>query len=385
MGALDPFPSATGPRHVLIFRSTLLAYSETFIPAQAEKFRRFTPYYAGFKALKGVVLPPERTLAPHPRRSVGRLRNLASEFGRYDSAFLSEVARVRPAVIHAHFEECGVRALPLARHFRAPLFVTCHGYDVTVEATRWQNLPLLGAHFLRRRAAMFREASRCLGVSRFICDAMLRRGYPADKMRLHYIGIDTARFSPDPAIAQKPQILFVGRLVEKKGCGDLVHAMAAVNARFPEVELVIAGSGPLRAELESIVREQRLNVRFAGVVSQDEVLRLLRESMMASMPSVRSGTGDSEGLGMVNLEAQAVGIPVVATRHGGIPEAVEDGVTGLLADERDPDGLARHILTLLDDTALRQKMGQAARVRVLRDFNLETQSQLLEDHYLEFL
>ncbi len=372
-------------RNVLIFRSTLLAYSETFIPAQAEKFRSFIPYYAGFKAIKGIVLPPDRTLAPHANRLVGRLRNVASEFGFYEPAFLAAVARIQPAVIHAHFEECGIRALPLAQHFRTPLFVTCHGYDVTVQTTRWQGLPFLGAHFLRRRQAMFRGASRFLGVSRFICDAMLRRGYPADKVRLHYIGIDTARFSPDPDVVPKPQILFVGRLVEKKGCGDLVRAMIEVNARYPEVELVIAGHGPLRESLESLVREHRLHVRFAGVVTPDEVLRLLRESMLASMPSVRSGSGDSEGLSMVNLEAQAPGVPVIQTRHGGIPEAVEDGVTGLLAEERDPAGLARLILTLLDDSALRTKMGQAARARILRDFNLETQSRQLEAQYEEFL
>jgi glycosyltransferase involved in cell wall biosynthesis len=214
---------------------------------------------------------------------------------------------------------------------------------------------------------------------------MLRRGYPPEKVRLHYIGVDAARFCPDPAVVPQLRILFVGRLVEKKGCVDLLKAMVEVRAKYPEVELAVVGDGPLREKLESFAREHRLNVRFLGVHPPDVVLKLLRESLLFCLPSVRSGTGDSEGLGIVNLEAQAVGVPVVGTRHGGIPEAVEDGVTGLLAEERDPAGLARHILTLLSDAPLRAKMGQAARARIIRDFDLEKQSQLLEKQYLEFV
>jgi len=106
---------------------------------------------------------------------------------------------------------------------------------------------------------------------------------------------------------------------------------------------------------------------------------------MVCTPSIRAPNGDSEGLGIVNLEAQASGIPVVGTLHGGIPEAVEHGITGLLSPERDPEALAENILTLLSDMALRTKMGLAARERMVRLFDLSQQSALLEKIYLEIL
>jgi glycosyltransferase involved in cell wall biosynthesis len=106
---------------------------------------------------------------------------------------------------------------------------------------------------------------------------------------------------------------------------------------------------------------------------------------MLCMPSVRAHNGESEGLGLVNLEAQATALPVVATRHGGIPEAVEHGVTGLLCAERDPNALAENMLYLLSDGDLRTKMGIAGRARVIKKFNLKNQSELLEQYYLEFL
>jgi colanic acid/amylovoran biosynthesis glycosyltransferase len=363
----------------------LLSYSETFIPSQAEKFQTFTPYYAGFKYRKGIVLPPDRTLGPSRSPFVGRVRNLAALFGVLDPFFLRAARRIKPELVHAHFEESGLNALPLAENLKIPLVVTCHGYDVTVESYRWQGRPVLGSYFLGRRQALFRKASLCLGVSRFICDKMLRRGYPPAKVRLHYIGIDTARFSPNAAVTPKAQILFVGRLVEKKGTQDLLKAMIQVAPQFPEVELLIVGEGPLREQLETLVRENKLNVRFLGMQPPAMILQLMRESLLLCVPSVCSRTGDSEGLPITLLEALSTGLPVVATRHGGIPEAVEHGVNGLLCDEHDVDALAGHILMLLSDSTPRARMGQASRARIVTEFNLETQSHLLEQYYLECL
>ena len=378
-------PLQNAGRRVLIFHKNLIFYSETFIPAQAEEFKIFTPYYAGLGRVKGVPLPDERTLWPVSSARLVKLRDWGAVFGLIDPWLANAVRGVKPQIVHAHFEFGGVLALPVARAVKAPLLVTCHGMDVTIERTQWQDRGWLGTFYLGRRKRMFERASLFIGVSRFICDAMLRRGYPPDKVRLHYIGVDTDKFRPDPHVAKNASLLYVGRLVEKKGCMDLLRAMKTVNATHPDVQLTIIGDGPLQATLRAFAQEAGLNVRFCGVQPAEVVQQHLKTALMLCMPSVRAANGDSEGLGIVNLEAQATGIPVVGTRHGGIPEAVEHGVTGLLSPERDPEALAANILTLLADPSLRLGMGLAARERMIRQFDLRQQSALLEQIYLEIL
>jgi len=381
----SPTHSTSSTRNALIFRSELLPYSETFIPSQAEKFQIFTPYYAGLKAKKGVELPPARTIQPTARKIIGKLRNQAAIFGLIDPWFEKSVRQIHPELIHAHFEEGGLKALPLAHRLKIPLFLTCHGYDVTVSRYRWQNRPVLGKYYQNRRRALFRGASLYLGISRFICDQMRQCGYPPEKIRLHYIGIDTDKFRPDPTVPKKPMILFVGRLVEKKGCADLLQAMKQVTAQYPDMILKVVGDGPLKDNLEAFAQAEKIHVQFCGIQPPEVIHTLLQASLMLCMPSIRAESGDSEGLGIVNLEAQAVGIPVVGTLHGGIPEAVEHGVTGLLSPERAPNALVENILTLLSDSTLRAKMGLAARARMVQHFDQKQQSGLLEKYYLEFL
>jgi colanic acid/amylovoran biosynthesis glycosyltransferase len=377
-------PHHAARKKALIFRSVLLPYSETFIPAQAEKFQVFKPFYAGLKPVKGIRLPEERTLTATSSSWIAKLIRSAAICGQMDPQFVTSVRKIHPELIHAHFEEGGLIALPLAQRLSLPLFLTCHGYDVTT-LTRWQRHPILGKFYQARRKRLFQIVCLCLGVSQFICDQMLRRGYPPQKVRLHYIGVDTEKFRPDPTILKEPMILFVGRLVEKKGCMDLLQAMKKVNARYPEVKVNVIGYGVLKEKLEAFAREARINVQFLGLQPPEMVQQYLKAALMLCLPSVRATNGDSEGLGIVNLEAQASGIPVVGTLHGGIPEAVEHGITGLLSPERDPDTLAENILTLLSDTALRTKMGVSARGRMVRHFDLSKQSALLENIYLEML
>ncbi len=215
---------------------------------------------------------------------------------------------------------------------------------------------------------------------------MLRCGFPKEKVRLHYIGVDAARFvPPSPETPRAPRVLFVGRLVAKNGCADLLRAMALVRRSHPEVELHIAGDGPLRSGLEALAAEIHVNARFLGALPVASIRAAMADCLLLCTPSVRSRSGDSEGLGMVFLEAMASGTPVVSTRHGGIPEVVEDGMTGLLVDERQPEQLAQALGTLLADSGRRTTMGAAGRARVLAHFDLTRQTRLLEDLYAELL
>ena len=154
----------------------------------------------------------------------------------------------------------------------------------------------------------------------------------------------------------------MGRLVEKKGFADAIDAVARLRGEGRDVRLDILGDGPLRADLERRAGE---GVRLLGAASSDAVLAALHAADIALAPSVTAADGDQDGPVNTLKEAMATGLPVVATRHGGIPELVEDGVSGLLVPERDPEALARAIARLMDAPGDWPRLGAAGRRKVV--------------------
>jgi glycosyltransferase involved in cell wall biosynthesis len=229
---------------------------------------------------------------------------------------------------------------------------------------------------------MYDYASAIVCASDFIRSKALLRGAPEHKSVVHYIGVDTEEFFPEASVPQSPNVLFVGRLVENKGCEYLLQAMHNVQASFPDCSLTIIGDGPLRASLEQVAAERGLKrTHFLGPQSHDEVKKHLASATIFCVPSVEVASGASEGLGIVFLEAQAMGVPVVSFATGGIPEAVQHGVTGLLAPERDWQGLAANISLLLENRAMWQRFSEAGRTRVCELFDLKKQTAKLETIY----
>jgi glycosyltransferase involved in cell wall biosynthesis len=178
-------------------------------------------------------------------------------------------------------------------------------------------------------------------------------------------------------------LLFVGRLVEKKGCTYLLQAMERLRSRFPDLQLTVIGEGNLKSALRREADERRLRVDFTGAASAVEIRRHLAQSWVFAAPSVTASDGDTEGLGMVFLEAQALQTPVVSFRSGGLVEAVEEGRTALLCEEKDVAGLTANIGDLLDNPALRHNMGVEGRKRVERKFDIRKQCASLEAIYAE--
>ena len=176
-------------------------------------------------------------------------------------------------------------------------------------------------------------------------------------------------------------ILFVGRLVERKGAEFVIKATAEVQRQMPGVNLVLIGDGPLRGDLERQARQSLATYQFLGVQNHEEVRKWMNRASIFCAPSVKVASGEEEAFGMVYAEAQAVGKPVVAFDSGGISEVVEHGTTGFLAAERDWQGLAQHLLLLLKNTELRKQFGSAGRARVLQLFDLEKRTRLLEEIY----
>ncbi|WP_124728319.1 glycosyltransferase [Staphylospora marina] len=370
-----------GKRKVLIYRNHLLPYSETFVVNQAEHLKRYEPVYAGSRRVSGLTLPEDRVMVVNEGGAAGKIREIGAKLFGFPDSFTSRVARLGPSLIHAHFGPDGLQALDLAKRTGLPLLVTFHGYDVTTRdehAASWSH-----RHYVRNRMRLAGEGTLFIAISRFIRNKLLEQGYPEEKVRVHYTGINLDFFRPDPAVPRGRTVLFVGRLVENKGCRYLIEAMTEVGRTNPDVELVIIGDGPLRESLQRQAEAARVRCRFLGVRPVEEVREWMKRAAVFCVPSVEIHTGASEGIGTVFMEAQALELPVVSFATGGIPEAVIHGQTGLLAPPRDVAELARHLCRLLDDPELWTAMSRRARRHVEKLFDLKKQNGLLEDIYDE--
>ena len=365
----------------LIFRERLLAPSETFISEQARALRRYRPVLVGLRRTR----PGLRHSLPEVllRDGDGPLDKLAANLYRkvpIGHGFFKRLRAENPSIIHAHFAIDAMQALPIAKELQLPLVVSLHGFDVT-SAGRALCMSNSGRHYWMHRERLFREASAFICVSRFIRKAAVDAGFPEYKLHVIYTGIDCDRFRPADSPRDPKLILFVGRLVEVKGCEYLLRVMAYVQRHDPEAHLEIIGDGPLRPRLEAIAAELSLRVCFRGVQNSDEVLRSMLRARILCNPSATAPNGNREAFGMVFAEAQAAGTPVVSFFHGAIPEAVNHGQTGLLCAEGDVGMLADSLRTLLDDDVLWTSMSKRAIEWVREHFDLAKQTGNLESLY----
>jgi glycosyltransferase involved in cell wall biosynthesis len=370
---------------VIVYRDHLLARSETFVLTQAEALQRFIPYYVGSRLMRGLPLPLERTLVVNHNGLLGKSSEAIFKVWGLAPALTRRVRDLHPALIHAHFGPDGVTALPLARSLRLPLLVTFHGYDVTVSDDYARRSFYNHRLYLRRRETLKHEGKLFIAVSQFIRRKLLEQGFPSDKIVVHYIGVDTKAFQPDLAVRREPTVLFVGRLTEKKGCEYLIRAMSRVQATMPEVQLIVVGDGPLRAELEGLAARLLRRYKFVGMQPSRVVRSWMNRARLLCAPSVTASSGDSEGLPITVVEALAMGLPVVGSVHAGIPEAVIHGEIGFLIAERDSTALASYILQLLKDESLWQRFSTQGRERAHRLFDIHKQVHTLENIYQAIL
>lgn len=261
----------------------------------------------------------------------------------------------------AEFGPMGCKIALAARNADVNLFVHFHGYDATrLPSERgWQR------HFRR----LFATADGVLAPSHFIAERLAKLGCPGDKLHVSPCGIAPEDF---PETTREPGLVVaVGRLVEKKAPLVALEAFAQVAMTRSDTVLHIVGDGPLGCALRRKIIERNLGDRVVlhGEQPHSVVRSLMARAAVFLQHSVTAPDGDMEGLPVSILEAMASGVPVVSTRHSGIPEAVEEGRTGLLTDEGDVDGTAMALQTLLDDPAKAAAMGAAARARAARDFS----------------
>ena len=271
-----------------------------------------------------------------------------------------------------------------AKRHRIPLVVSLHGRDVTILMGADKYKPAWWPYLLRHRR-LFRQAALFSAASTELRDLITDLGCPAHKVVVHRLGIDLSAFTPDPSLREKdpPLIAMVGRFVAKKGHRYGIEAAARARDAGHRFKLVIVGDGPLASSYRSLVDRLGLAqmVSLPGPLAPAEVIDLLRRATVSMAPSVVAKNLDRESGIIVVKEASACGVPVIGTRHGGIPDIVDHDETGFLVGERDADDLGRRLISLLEDTALRERMGLAARRKMEREYDIRDRIRALEDLY----
>lgn len=365
---------------ILVYCDTLGAPSQAFVERQYCGFRELTPIYVGTK--RGQRPPRDAVAFAAPGLPGWTTRFAFRQWGNIPPKLDRLIRDRNPCLVHAQFGLGGALALPIAHSAQVPLAVTFHGGDATKEK-HYRDRPLIPTIFQRRRVKLAESACAIFCVSRFVRDKLIARGFPEAKLQVHYLGIEI----PESAVLTPPEpsnrVLFVGRLVEKKGVDTLIDAMARIRSTNPSLELVVFGDGPLRRSLERRAARAGIAAHFEGWRGPAEIRKAMRQALLLAVPSRIAAGGDSEGLPTVVMEAMTLGLPVVATRHAGIPEIVSDMTTGLLVPEADPDALARAIQTLSDDPDLARRLRDEAYADVRARFDARQQSELLERRLLQ--
>ncbi|MEZ5304192.1 MAG: glycosyltransferase [Verrucomicrobiales bacterium] len=290
--------------------------------------------------------------------------------------------RRRADVLHVYFGHTGVHLLPFIQRWPGPAVVSFHGMDVQPREDK--------PGYLDRLKELLQSVPLAMARSKSLQERLLELGCPAERIRLNRTGIPLENF---PAIERAApadgawHFVQACRLIEKKGIPVAFGAFARFAADHPNARFTIAGEGPLREELEECAERLGIGdqVAFAGFLSEADLCALYHSAHFFVHPSQMTADQNQEGIPNSMLEAMATGLPVLATLHGGIPEAVRDGATGLLVPERDADGLLANMRALAADPARWQAMGAAAAADMRENFEHGAQIAKLEAIYAEAL
>lgn len=353
-GVVNPPPG----RRVAVHKRDWLPPSETFLRNQTDACTRWEVECTGFRRVESALARESDVILEGPED----LRDRWSA--------------TPPDLVHVHWATEAIDVLPVVRQLRMPLVVTVHGMDVT-RALRWP-----GTRGDRARTGVpqvLRAADAVVAPSHFLAGRAAAAGAPSESIRVLPIGI------PVPErVAREPDVdlIFVGRLIPLKGGVHLVRcAAAAAQALGRPVTVRVIGDGPERAAIERTAAELDVPLDLTGLVPPQDVPGLMASGRVFVGLSRVDEEGAREGFGMTFREAAAQARPVVAYDSGGVGEAVQHGVTGLLAAEGHEEEAARHVVRLLGDGELRTRMGEAGRVRVERSFDIARRTAALEDLY----
>lgn len=359
--ASDTYVKQADPRIALV-APYVPSLTETFIRAHRDLLPADVLFIQGWRPMvddRPVLTWPEIALYK-ARRILLREPLSREQTAAYTRAFSAH----RAVAVLAEYGQTAASTVDACRELRIPLIAHFHGYDASVKSVLAEQ-----ADEYRK---LFRHAAAIVAVSRAMQRRLIELGAPAERTHWNPCGVDCDVFqATDPASAP-PVLAVVGRLTEKKGPTYTIRAFARALTEVPDAQLRLLGDGPLRQECEALVAQLGIGhaVEFLGAQPHEAVTEVLRGARAFVQHSVVAPSGDSEGTPVAVLEAGASGLPVLATKHAGIPDVVVHGETGLLVDERDVDGMADHMVAVLRDPSLAGRLGEAGRQHVRANFSM---------------
>lgn len=359
------FDDLTPAVRVLHFTRTFSQLSETFIyeyvtatarrgfDSQVVTCARVNEGTRPFEPVHEIGWPSGWAARRLAHRVIGVLQGAPSEISYWSAVrdrLAAIVARVRPHVVHAHFGLAAVTLADVAAQLDVPMVATFYGYD----ASRF----LRHAYWRRRYAALWHQTGAVTVLSRVMRRELLRFGCPADRLHVVRLGRDLKQLRYRAPTSPVRHFVSVGRLTEKKGHLDVLDAFRILRQALPDARLTIIGDGELREAITDYVTVHGLNdvVVLRGALPNEDTLTEMARADAFVLASKVAATGDAEGTPTVLIEAQALGLPCVTTRHSGIPEMIPPANQKWLASEGDVEGMADRLLRLskCDSAALRE-------------------------------
>lgn len=275
-------------------------------------------------------------------------------------------------VAFAEYGPMAAECLPVCKELKIPLIVHFHGFDASVKETL--------DNYARSYQEVFQYASAVISVSKRMNETLLKLGANPDRLVYNPYGPNDLFFSVNPNPVRK-KFFFLGRFVEKKAPYLTLMAFYELLKEQPDAFLFMGGDGPLMGVCLDIVQVLQIGdrVSFLGKITPEQVRQQMSDSLAFVQHSVTAVDGDTEGAPVAILEAGAAGLPVIATRHAGIPDIIVEGETGSLVDERDVSGMAYFMSRLANNFGLARYMGCNARKRISEHFNMTKHISKLND------
>ncbi len=371
--------------NILVFNQSFFPLSETFVHRQVVGLSRYhevtmlTYRYENedkfpIDVKKELLTPyrglPDKLITKALRVVAGRGYKLSFQ-NRSRVSGLLQTGKID--VIHAHFGPSGIEMLPVAKKLGIPMVVSFHGIDAAPA--------MLGdQEYADNIREVIEYAKAVIIVSPHFIDTLNLSRF-SNKVHLIPYGTDEQKFVPaETPERDKIVIQHVGRLVAKKGVPDLIAAFGALCGRYHNLELRIVGDGPEMPICKELVDQLNLGdkISLLGSKSHEVVNEHMKDADIYVLNSRTDDKGDMEGLPNSILEAMSMEKPVISTYHAGIPQAIQDGINGLLVKERDNEALAAALEKLIRDRDLRRRLGLAARKTILANFSansMETKIQ----------
>lgn len=338
-------------------------YSETFIKAQKELLPFEVHYYSGGN--KPIVLEGQGNILENSdleKMAFYSLKMLTgSKKSWHDHKLARSLRSNRIDCVLAQYGQTGAAMMPVCRALNIPLIVHFHGQD----ASRHQ---VLETHKQAYRE-MFRYAARTIAVSRAMYQKLLDLGCPQDRLVLNTYGPNDSFLEIEPDF-QNAHFVGIGRFTDKKAPYYTILAFSKILPTFPNARLTIGGDGELHYACTNLVKYLNIEhaVSLPGKIAPSRFRELLTSAAAFVQHSVVAADGDSEGTPVAILEASAAGLPVISTKHAGIPDVILNEETGLLVEEHDVDGMAEAMGKILADRAMAKRMGQAGKDRIRQNF-----------------